>query len=234
MFSRLNSLLNIIVIILKFITGIAHPIMNIASLLLAIYGLINIKKFGDLRVFILLPILSFIDSFSLLIFLYIVDQPNTFVTFSEYFQIIFLNSELFIIIIFYSKIFTKVKFKFHYLILIITTLIFLLLRYFRGINIANNYLPIFVVMETLIINISFGKLIIQNAKEERFIISKFTNEINKGFFLFINTTAPYYLIINYLDNHQETLVNYLSFIGNLGYVILFFHIYKAIKCSQLN
>lgn len=208
--------------------------MNITSLLLAIYSLINFKKLGNLRIFILLPILSFIDSFSLILFVIVLDQQNTFLTFSEYFQIIFLNTEIAIIIIFYSNIILKIKFKFYYFIPIITTLIFLAIRFFKGINIANDYSFLIVITETLVINFCFGYIISQRFKDDRFVISKWVNEINKGFFLFINTTAPYYIIINNLDTHQEILATYLNFIGSLGYIILFYHIYKAVKCYQLN
>ncbi|MEY4660698.1 MAG: hypothetical protein RLZZ42_650, partial [Bacteroidota bacterium] len=78
--------------------------MNITSLLLAIYALMNFKEIGDLKIFIILPILSFIDSFSLILFGYLFDNENAFVIFSEYFQIIFLNYELAIIIFFYLNI----------------------------------------------------------------------------------------------------------------------------------
>ena len=220
-------------LILKIITTVAFASMNITSLLLAIYALMNFKEIGDLKIFIILPILSFIDSFSLILFGYLFDNENAFVIFSEYFQIIFLNYELAIIIFFYLNIILKVKNNSIKIIPIITTSIFILLRYLNGLNISTDYLPIIVIIEALIVNICFGFLVSRKIKDDEIIIKQSSNEINKGLFLFVNTTAPYYLVINYLDNHQEIATKYLNFIGSFGYTILFYHIYKAIKCYRL-
>jgi len=208
--------------------------MNIISLLLAIYCLMNFKKIGELKIFILLPILSFIDSSSLILIGQILRNQNAFVSFSEYFQIIFLNFELAIITIFYLNIVLKVKNILFNFVPIITSSIFLFLRYFNGLNISTDYLPIIVIIEALIVNICFGFLVARKIKEDELTIKQSNTEINKGLFLFVNTTAPYYIAINYLDNHQEITVIYLNFIGSFGYIILFYHIYKAIKCSQSN
>jgi hypothetical protein len=222
------------VIVLKILSNIAFGNMNIVSLSLAIYGLINIKKLGDLKIFILLPVLSFIDSFSLILLGQILGNKNNFLFFSEYFQIFFLNLELSIIIIFYFNYIFEIKSKLYYIIPSIITIFFLILNYFSGQNIADDYLPVIVVIEALFVNICFGVLFSLKIKQDKLIISQWANEINKGFFLFVNTTAPYYLIINYWDNQQEILATYLNFIGSIGYIILFYHIYKAIKCYQLN
>lgn len=208
--------------------------MNIISLLLAIYCLMNFKKIGELKIFILLPILSFIDSSSLILIGQILRNQNAFVSFSEYFQIIFLNFELAIITIFYLNIVLKVKNILFNFVPIITSSIFLFLRYFNGLNISTDYLPIIVIIEALIVNICFGFLVARKIKEDELTIKQSNTELNKGLFLFVNTTAPYYIAINYLDNHQEIAVRYLNFIGSFGYIILFYHIYKAIKCSQSN
>ena len=174
--------------------------MNIFSFSLAIYGFINFKKLRDLKIFILIPALSFVDSFSLIFLTQILDQKNSFYVFSEYFQIVYLSSELAIIIIFYLKSILRIQFKFYYFISIIITIILLSLRYFLGLNIAIDYLPIFVVIESLIVNIFFGILISYKIKEDGIEISQWANIINNGLFLFVNTTTPYYLTINYLDN----------------------------------
>ena len=208
--------------------------MNIFSLLLAIYGLINIKNLREFKIFILIPALSFIDSFSLILLTQILDRKNLFFIFSEYYQIIYLSTELALIIFFYLKIILSINFRIFYLISTITTLIFLLFRYFLGMNIATDYLPGFVVIESLIVNIFFGVLISHQIKEDGIKISPWENELNKGFFLFVNTTTPYFLIINYWVNQQEIISTYLNFIGSIGYIILFYHIYKAKKCHLLN
>jgi hypothetical protein len=207
--------------------------MNIFSLSLAIYGILNIKKIGNLKIFILLPILSFIDSFSLILLTQILDHKNAFLLFSEYFQLIFLNYELAIIIIFYLNTIFKIKNKLINSVPIITASLLLALRYFSGQNIVDNYLPIFVATEALIVDICFVFLISKKIKEDKTILDISENQINKGFFLFVNTTAPYYLVINYINYFQERSANFLNFIGSFGYIILFYHIYKAIKCSLL-
>lgn len=208
--------------------------MNIFSLLLTIYGLKNIQKLGDLKIFILIPLLSFIDSASLILLTQILNYKNSFYIFTEYFQIIFLCTEILTIIIFYLNFFLKIKYKFYYLISIITTVIFLSLRHFMDVKISIDYLPAFVIIESLIVNVFFGVLISYKIKNDGLQISQWANEINKGFFLFVNTTAPFYLIINNLGDYQEILLTYLSFIGSFGYLILFYHIYKATKCYLLN
>jgi len=207
--------------------------MNIFSLLLAIYGILNFKKLGNLKIFVLLAILSFVDSFSLILLVRILDYPNTFNIFSEYFQIFFLNYELAIIVIFYLNIGLKIKNKLFYLLPIITTLVLLSVRYVSGQNILDNYLAIFVITEALIIDICFGILIIKKIKVDSSILSDSENHINKGFFLFVNTTAPYYLVINNIYKYEKEAITAFSFIGSFGYLILFYHIYKAVKCSLL-
>lgn len=207
--------------------------MNIFSFALAVYGIVNIKILGNLRIFILLPTFSFIDSFSLILLTQILDHKNTFQVFSEYFQIIFLNYELAIIIIFYLKIVLNIKNKLFHLVPIFTSSILLFFRHYSGQNIVNDYLPFFVVIEALIVDISFGVLIYRKIKKEKSILRTWEDQINKGFFLFVNTTAPYYLVINYIDNYQEAAATSLNFIGSFGYIILFYHIFKAIKCSLL-
>jgi hypothetical protein len=102
------------------------------------------------------------------------------------------------------------------------------------VKISIDYLPAFVIIESLIVNVFFGVLISYKIKNDGLQISQWANEINKGFFLFVNTTAPFYLIINNLGDYQEILLTYLSFIGSFGYLILFYHIYKATKCYLLN
>ena len=207
--------------------------MNIFSLSLAIYGILNIKKIGNLKIFILLPILSFIDSFSLILLTQILDHKNAFLLFSEYFQLIFLIFELAIIFIFYLNTIFKLKNNLIYSVPIVIASLLLALRYFSGQNIVNNYLPLFVVIEALIVDICFGFLIFKKIKNDKSIISISENQINTGFFLFVNTTAPYYLVINYINNFEKSPVTFLNFIGSFGYIILFYHIYKAIKCSLL-
>lgn len=220
-------------IVLKYLSNFGYLLMNFSSLSLAIYGLINIKKLGDLKIFVWLPILSFIDSFSLILFVTVLDQQKTFLFFSSYFQIIYLISELAIIIFFYSRIIFNVKSKSFYFITIIILFLLLSSRYFTDVHIANDYLPVFVVIEALIINICFGILISHKFKDDSFNIGVWANHINKGLFLFINTTSPYYLVNNFFDTNEEILNTYLNFIGSLGYIILFYHIYKAKKCYQL-
>jgi hypothetical protein len=138
-----------------------------------------------------------------------------------------------IIFIFYLNTIFKLKNNLIYSVPIITASLLLALRYFSGQNIVNNYLPLFVVIEALIVDICFGFLIFKKIENDKSIISISENQINTGFFLFVNTTAPYYLVINYINNFEKSPVTFLNFIGSFGYIILFYHIYKAIKCSLL-
>lgn len=221
-------------IILKFLSNISVWSMNIFSLLLTIYGLKSINKIENLKIFILIPLLSFIDSLSLVFFTQILDRKNLFYNFSEYFQIIYLCTELSLIILFYLRFILKIRFRLYYFISIISITIFLFLKYFTKLNIAVDYLPAFVVIETLIVNIFFGIIFSHRIKEDGIIIEQWQNKLNQGFFLFVNITAPYYLIINYLDHYQNVIATYLNFIGSFGYIILFYHIYKSMKCYQLS
>ena len=157
--------------------------MNIFSLFLTFYGLKNIQKLGDLKFFIVIPLLSFIDSASLILLTQILNYRNAFYIFSEYFQIIFLSIELATIIIFYLNFFLKIKFKFYYLISVTTTVIFLSLRHFMAVNISIDYLPAFVIIESLIVNVFFGVLVSYKIKNDGLQTSQWANEINKGFFL---------------------------------------------------
>jgi hypothetical protein len=93
---------------------------------------------------------------------------------------------------------------------------------------------IFIITEVVVVNICFGILMIKQVKYDGIIIHKYEILIAKGIFIFINLTAPYYVISNYLGPKYNQLTQLLNPINDIGYIILFFMFFKAFKWIQIN
>jgi len=79
-------------------------IMFITGLMCSYFGIKHIRKNNDLIGFILLPILSSIDSATYLYYAIIKFNKPAFITFSNYTQIFYLGLELIVITAFFLKI----------------------------------------------------------------------------------------------------------------------------------
>jgi hypothetical protein len=205
--------------------------MSGSGLFLAIYGITKKKSLDYLRIFTFIAFMSFIDTFSLILFYIIFRSEEMFNVFSDYFQIFYLSTELIAIIFFYSNIILKTPSKHFYSITIISATILLLSNYLFKFNLFERYNSTFVILEVILINSCFGFILIKSLNNDKSFASKAQNEINKGLFIFINITAPYFLISDYLELHKTIITTYTKFINDIGYLILFFQIYKAHRCS---
>lgn len=217
--------------VLKFITNITHLLMCIAGLVLAIYGFSKQQKQGYMKMFNLIALLSFIDTLSLIVFYLIFKSENIFNVFSDYFQILYLSTELITIAFFYLNIIRKTSNKHFFKSISISAFILVSINYFFDLNVFEEYYSLFVIIEVIIINACFGFILINSFDNEKPFISNPQIEINKGLFIFINITAPYYLVNDYLELHKTILTTYTKFINDIGYIILFIQIYKAYRWS---
>jgi len=234
----------LLVLILKFklkqltlISTLAYCIrilMIVISLVALFKGLKIFKKSNLIKLFTLLILLSFIDGLSYFFLIDIFLKEEIFHEISPIIQGLYLYMEFITICIFFTtlskKKFIKKSLKVTIIIFTIAVLFCLIIQN----NPFTEFYLIFVITEVVIINICFGMLMIKQIKYDALLINKFEILIGKGFFIFINLTAPYYVISNYLGPKYNQLTQLLNPINDIGYIILFFMFFKAFKWIQIN
>ena len=200
-------------------------IMFITGLMSSYYGIKHIRKNNDLIGFILLPILSSIDSATYLYYAIIKFNKPAFITFSNYTQIFYLGLELIVITAFFLKIniTNRIILRRYICILSILSSIIILL------DILKYEIDIYIIIsELLIVNIFSVKYFLSYYDRIKSEIVLY-HYIVSGLFIFINITAPYYIIQNNLESNTPYILSYINFINDLGYTILFVSIIKEIK-----
>ncbi len=199
--------------------------MVFASIFCVYFGIKYFQKIKSIRGFILLSILSSLDSFTYLYLAIIKEEKGSFLILSNYTQIIYLIIELLVITEYLIRInLTKKIDIFQFRISI--TLIALILLVINFLYFRIDLLII--ISELIIINIfsinyhlSFYNKNKHEREKNKYLIS--------GLFIFINMTAPYYIIQNNIESNAPYILNYINFINDLGYSILFISIIKEIK-----
>lgn len=207
------------------ITGGIRFLMLIASITCVYFGLRNYKNTKHLRGFLVLSILSSIDTISYVYVAIIRLNKNSFSTLSEYTQIIYLVIEIYVIINFLTRATLKdnnISYKYSFLIFLLPfTLILINYLYFD-----INFL--IVMIELVVINFFSIKFFLNQYKTT--CVSRNRNRyLISGLFIFINITAPYHIIQSRIETNAPFIMNYINFINDLGYVILFSSIIKEIK-----
>ena len=200
-------------------------IMFITGLMCSYFGIKHIRKNNDLIGFILLPILSSIDSATYLYYAIIKFNKPAFITFSNYTQIFYLGLELIVITAFFLKIniTNRIILRRYVCILSILSSIIILL------DILKYEIDIYIIIsELLIVNIFSVKYFLSYYDRIKSEIVLY-HYIVSGLFIFINITAPYYIIQNNLESNTPYILSYINFINDLGYTILFVSIIKEIK-----
>ena len=97
----------------------------------------------------------------------------------------------------------------------------------------KNYLTL-TILEIIIVNVSACKILIGEINNTNLKYPTSFIILIKGLFIFINFTAPYFVISSYLGSSQNNLTNMLNIINDLGYIIFFISLYKSYKCYQIN
>lgn len=207
------------------ITSGIRFLMLISSITSAYFGLRYFKRIKPLRGFLIISILSSIDSLSYLYLAIIKSNKASFIIFSEYTQLIYLAIELYVITDFLIRTTKKdnnISYKHSLLTFILPfTLVLINYLYFH-----IDFL--IVILELFIINIFSIKYFLNyynttdsNRNKNKYLIA--------GLFIFINITAPYYIIQSKIESNAPYIMSYINFINDLGYIILFISIIKEIK-----
>ena len=208
--------------------------MIVISLFAFFKGLKIFKKSNLIKLFTLLILLSFIDVLS---YFFLVDnflKEEIFHEISPIIQGSYLYIEFITICIFFITVLTnnliKTALKGTIILFTIAVIFCLIIQN----NPFTEFYLFFVIAEVVIVNICFVMLMIKQIKHDAILIQKFKIIIGKGFFIFINLTAPYYVISDYLGPKYNQLTQLLNPINDIGYIILFFMFFKAFKWIQIN
>jgi len=203
--------------------------MFVTSVICLYNGIKYYNKIKSIKGFIFLSLLSIADSLSYIYLVIIEKNKTTFYKISEQTQILYHVVEIGVILYFFiSKNYDqKVLIKKH------KTLIFALLTLLYLYNIliqsTNTFLILseLIIVNTLCINYFFSiyKKKISQIDTHKYLIN--------GLFIFINITAPYYILENNIEKTTPFLISYINFINDLGYTILFLSINKEVKWIAL-
>ncbi len=205
-------------------------LMFISGIICAYFGLKFFEKTKPLRGFLILSILSSIDSFSYLYFAIVRSNKESFTILSEHTQLIYLVVEIYVITDFLLKSTIKdnhISNKYSFLTYTIPFTLILINYLFFNVDF------LIVILELVIINLFSIKYFLNyynttkiNRNRNRHLIT--------GLFIFINMTAPYYIIQSNIESNAAYMMSYINFINDLGYTILFISIIKEIKWVTKN
>lgn len=205
-------------------------IVMFATSIICLYnGIKYYNKIKSIKGFIFLSLLSVTDSLSYIYLVIIEKNKPTFYIISEQTQILYHVFEIGVILYFFisknydQKVIIK---KYKTLIFALLTLLYL---YNILIQPTNTFLILseLIIVNTLCINYFFStyKKEISQIDTHKYLIN--------GLFIFINITAPYYILENNIEKTTPFLISYINFINDLGYTILFLSINKEVKWIAL-
>ena len=207
----------------------------IATALVAFFKSIKIfKKSNLIKIFTLLLLLSSLDGLTYFFLIDIFLKETIFYVVSPIIQGSYLFIEFITICIFFASVLKDTFIKKSLIACIIVFTVGVLFCLSNRNNPFTQFYLIFIITEVVVVNICFGILMIKHVKYDGIIIHKFEILIAKGIFIFINLTAPYYVISNYLGPKYNQLTQLLNPINDIGYIILFFMFFKAFKWIQIN
>lgn len=214
--------------LLSIITSIARIIMFLSSILGLFYGIKYYKRLYELSYFIFLFLFSLLDSITYLVIVTILKKQEIFLSISPIVQGIYLIVEFSIFCIFLIKQLEdeqlKLFIKIILLIVVISAIIFISI----GINPFNKYYFYFILIEFLIVNVFCIIIFMKNVSND-LKIQNWNINIVKGLFIFINFTAPYYVISQYINPQKIILLYSLNSINDFGYSILFLYIFNSFR-----
>lgn len=209
------------------ITSFSRILMFIMSIICFYNGIKKLKIDDKIYGIFSLSIISIIDSITYIYLVVIKQDKSLFINLSRYTQFVYQFLEIIIILHFYliTESEKSKLLKFSNLTTIVCSLILILI--FLNYSEKEIY---FTVIELAIVNFFsirffFSEFNSNNYKERSFKFILF------GLFIFVNFTAPYYIIENKLEINHPLIIQSLNFISDIGYTILFAFINKQIKCS---
>lgn len=197
-------------------------------------GIKIFKKSNLIKIFTLLLLLSSLDGLTYFFLIDIFLREKIFYLVSPIIQGSYLFTEFITICIFFASVLKDTFIKKSLIACIIAFTVAVLFCLLNQNNPFIEFYLIFIVTEVVVVNICFGILMIKQVKHDGIIIHKYEILMAKGIFIFINLTAPYYVISNYLGPKYNQLTQLLNPINDIGYIILFFMFFKAFKWIQIN
>lgn len=205
--------------------------MFLSSMVGFIYGVKYFNKISKLKFFVLLLSLSIIDTVSYLVISVILKKTNIFLEISPIIQSFYLVTEFSIFSIFFMRIIKNKYLQFFLKFILISFLIIDIILIINGINAIEKYFTIFFITEFLIVNIFCVIILIKNLYDQLQIEPWDLKALN-GIFIFINFTAPYYFISQYLNINNQNLIYSLNSINDIGYSILFIYLFNSFRCLK--
>ena len=197
-------------------------------------GIKIFKKSNLIKIFTLLLLLSSLDGLTYFFLIDIFLREKIFYLVSPIIQGSYLFTEFITICIFFASVLKDTFIKKSLIACIIAFTVAVLFCLLNQNNPFIEFYLIFIVTEVVVVNICFGILMIKQVKHDGIIIHKYEILMAKGIFIFINLTAPYYVISNYLGPKYNQLTQLLNPINEIVYIILFFMFLKAFKWIQIN
>ena len=216
------------------ITYLARLIMYVLSFVALAKAFKVYKVSYPINSFIWILILSVFDNLLYVIVVIIMRNIPLFLKIVPLTQGLYQLVEYCIILKFCGNI---IKSKYYSIIInviiLIVSVLFIFFQFYNVNFFEKNYL-ILTSLEIIIVNISASKILIGEINDTILNYSRSVIILIRGLFIFINFTAPYYIISSYLGNDKNNLTNMLNIINDLGYIIFFIALYKSYKCYQIN
>jgi hypothetical protein len=208
--------------------------MFLTTIYLFIIGLRIKEDSFSIKFIWYLSILSLIDSIIYIITVIIFKQVELFLTISKWWQLFYIFFEFIIIANFLFQINNTRNKSFFLKIFTIILSIIAIVTIINNDNFKETYYTLFTLFELIFINIFAVRFLMSNSIERPSLTIQKNTLITKGIFVFINIASPYYLVTQLISKEPNTIISSLSFISNIGYIILFASIIKSYKCQMRN
>jgi hypothetical protein len=176
--------------------------------------------------------MSTIETIMNFLFSVVLKSTGIYVNIIFYTQKLYLIIEVVTIVYFYIKLFKDINEKKEILEKELTAFLFAtLIAIFIGIK-YDKLILLITILESIIINYFFIKLLFRGILEEKKIRFKYQEIINRGLFTFINLISPYSIINEIISETNQPIYITLNFINDLGYIYFFNSLYKSAKCYR--
>ncbi len=194
-------------------------------------GLINRDRDSLIIPFWYLSIFSLFDSILYLYFIVFLKEINTYISITNWTQLVYIFFEFFIISNFLFEINNIKNKKTLKLIIIFVSIIIFFLTFFNNWNYKEKYYSIITLIEIVFINslaIRYLLIISPDILDQK---SKKISILLRGIFLFINISSPYYLITQFVLDDPNTILSSISFINDIAYTVFFTSLIKSLRCQ---
>lgn len=221
-----------LLLVFKIISSYSVLIMLGVSLRCA-YSLLRNKNFNkNYWLFSLVVTMSSIETIMNFLFSVVLKSTVIYVNIIFYTQKLYLIIEVVTIVYFYIKLFKDINEKKEIIEKELIAFLFAtLIAIFIGIK-YDKLILLITILESIIINYFFIKLLFRGILEEKKIRFKYQEIINRGLFTFINLIPPYSIINEIISETNQPIYVTLNFINDLGYIYFFNSLYKSAKCYR--